>query len=200
MKSGQHDAAIALTWANLITLLRIAMIPLFGWLWIRRQPAAAWTFALIASTDALDGFLARRLHQQSRIGRLLDPAADKCLALVALLLGLYLRVLPIWFVVAVVGRDAVISAAAAGFAFIWRDARFGPQAWRPSRIGKAATVALSVTVFFAIAIDLQIWASVRPALLPAMVATATLAVTATVQYGARAIHALRIARRARSRR
>lgn len=76
--------------ANVLTLVRISMIPLvvvlfyLPYCWAR--PAVAITFILAALTDWLDGYLARRLGQISRLGAFLDPVADKLMVAVALVL------------------------------------------------------------------------------------------------------------------
>ncbi|MFP5345248.1 MAG: CDP-alcohol phosphatidyltransferase family protein, partial [Gammaproteobacteria bacterium] len=77
--------------ANILTLVRIALIPVFvlafyllpdAW----ARPATAGIFALAAITDGLDGWLARRLKQTSAFGAFLDPVADKLMVATALIL------------------------------------------------------------------------------------------------------------------
>lgn len=76
--------------ANVLTLARIAMIPLVVILFYAPQPwsnpAAAIVFILAAITDSLDGYLARKLGQTSALGAFLDPVADKLMVVVALVL------------------------------------------------------------------------------------------------------------------
>src|SRR3954470_21392289 len=79
-----------LNWPNTLTWLRICAIPLvtllfylpFRW----ADPAAGLLFALAGITDSLDGYLARRMGQTSRLGAFLDPVADKLIVAVALVL------------------------------------------------------------------------------------------------------------------
>ena len=74
------------TIANAVTLARLVLIPCFGFLWWRGQHGAALAvFAGAALSDWLDGFLARVLDQRTRLGQILDPAADKLLLLVSFL-------------------------------------------------------------------------------------------------------------------
>ncbi|MEI8260075.1 MAG: CDP-alcohol phosphatidyltransferase family protein [Actinomycetes bacterium] len=95
---------------NALSLLRLIGVPVFLWL-VLVAHADVWAFALLAvsgATDWLDGYLARRLGQVSRIGALLDPLADR-LYIAATLLGLALRALiPWWLVIALVAREIVL--------------------------------------------------------------------------------------------
>ena len=79
-----------LNWPNTLTWLRICAIPLVALLFYMpypwADPAAGLLFALAGITDSLDGYLARRLGQTSRLGAFLDPVADKLIVAVALVL------------------------------------------------------------------------------------------------------------------
>jgi CDP-diacylglycerol--glycerol-3-phosphate 3-phosphatidyltransferase len=112
--------------ANVLTLVRILMIPLvvvlfylpYSW----SDPAAAIAFILAALTDWLDGYLARRLGQTSRLGAFLDPVADKLMVAVALVLLVSHRSQDLKFIafnpdllitltaVIIIGREITISA------------------------------------------------------------------------------------------
>ncbi len=101
---------------NLLTLLRIALIPVFvavfylplAW----SSKACAWIFALAAITDWLDGYMARRLEQFSPFGAFLDPVADKLMVAVALILLLESDPSPALAipVLIIIGREITISA------------------------------------------------------------------------------------------
>jgi CDP-diacylglycerol--glycerol-3-phosphate 3-phosphatidyltransferase len=101
---------------NILTLLRIIMIPVFIVVfylsWDYAHVVAGVIFALACFTDWLDGYLARRLHQTSRFGAFLDPVADKLIVSSALILIVsvpYLHYLTIPAII-IIGREIVISA------------------------------------------------------------------------------------------
>lgn len=94
---------------NIITVARLIAVPGVIWLVLAdRMTAAFWLFAAAGISDAIDGYLAKRLDARSVLGSYLDPLADKLL-LVAIyaLLGLAGHV-PVWLVVLVVARDALL--------------------------------------------------------------------------------------------
>ena len=96
---------------NALSALRLLGVPVFFWLIVGpKDDGLALTILVISSfTDWLDGFLARKLNQFSRLGELLDPLADR-LYVVAALIALYLRdLIPLWVVVILVLRDFAMS-------------------------------------------------------------------------------------------
>ncbi len=99
---------------NLISLLRIFLMPLF--LYLIFQPersmkfAALIVFSVASLTDFFDGWSARKLKQESELGKFLDPLADKVLVistLVAFLLIDYL--IPLWMIIVIIGRDVLVT-------------------------------------------------------------------------------------------
>jgi cardiolipin synthase len=104
-----------LTFPNILSALRLLGVPLFLWL-ILVPEADGWAILLLAVsgfTDWLDGYLARRWNQISRVGQLLDPVADR-LYIVATLVGLLIRgIVPWWFVAILVARDLVMGVVLA---------------------------------------------------------------------------------------
>jgi cardiolipin synthase len=98
---------------NLITLARLLAVPLAVWLMVSgRYEAAFWLFISAGISDALDGFLARRLGSRSELGAYLDPLADKCLLVSAYVtLGLQ-GTIASWLVILVVFRDLLIIGGA----------------------------------------------------------------------------------------
>jgi cardiolipin synthase (CMP-forming) len=97
---------------NLLSLLRLLGVPVFLWL-VLGPHANGWAFAILAFggvSDYADGKIARRFNQSSRLGALLDPAADR-LYIVATIVALTIRgILPLWLAVAIPARDLLLVA------------------------------------------------------------------------------------------
>jgi cardiolipin synthase len=95
---------------NLLSFARLLGVPLFLWL-VLGPEADGWAFVVLAVsafTDYLDGKLARRWNQISRVGQLLDPLADR-LYVLSTVVALTLReIIPLWFAVLLVGRDVLL--------------------------------------------------------------------------------------------
>jgi len=95
---------------NALSMLRLLGVPLFLWL-VLGPEADGWALALLmlsGVTDYLDGYLARRLNQTSRLGQILDPVADR-LYILAVVIGLALRdIVPWWFAIILPLRDALL--------------------------------------------------------------------------------------------
>lgn len=101
---------------NLITLLRIGLvIPVFVLIRDGSYGDALVIAAVAGISDAMDGFLARRFHWQSRLGSLLDPLADKLLLMASFAALTLTGVLPVWLLLLVFGRDLLIVAGAIGY-------------------------------------------------------------------------------------
>jgi len=97
---------------NLVSLVRIFLIPVIGYYLRRQDEQAVWLalfcVVLAGITDGLDGFLARRLKKVSRLGILLDPVADKIFAGALVVLLIFYRDFPIWLAVLIISRDLLI--------------------------------------------------------------------------------------------
>jgi cardiolipin synthase len=126
------------TWPNAISVLRLLGVPLFLWLLLVPE-ADGWAVAVLmvsGVTDWLDGKLARWLDQSSRLGALLDPAADR-LYIVSTLIALALReIVPVWVVALLVGRELVLGV----MLLVLR--RYGYPPLQVHYLGKAATLLL----------------------------------------------------------
>jgi cardiolipin synthase len=123
---------------NLVTLIRLACVPVFCWLLFGRddRTAAAWLLAVLGCTDWVDGYLARRLGQVSELGKVLDPTADRILlgtVVVSLLIDGRVPAVVGWGVLV---REALISGAVLALAAA--GARRIDVQWA----GKAGTFAL----------------------------------------------------------
>jgi cardiolipin synthase (CMP-forming) len=95
---------------NLLTTLRLVLLPLFLTFLVYRRPGPALTVLLLAAiTDALDGLLARWLDQKTAIGSFLDPLADKLLSVSGFVTLALIGPIPAWFVILVISRDVLIS-------------------------------------------------------------------------------------------
>jgi len=126
-----------LTAPNAITAVRLAGLPVVAWLVLGADAplAAFWVLAAIAATDWVDGYVARRFDQVSRVGQVVDPLVDRLLLITAALTLLAAGLLPWPLVALLVGRDVVLLATS--------FALFGAVPPIPvNRAGKVATAAL----------------------------------------------------------
>ncbi|BDS48896.1 MULTISPECIES: CDP-alcohol phosphatidyltransferase family protein [Rhodoluna] len=101
-----------LTLPNLLSMLRLALVPVFLTLLINSHfYSAILVLALASLTDYLDGFFARRWNQVTRLGQLLDPAADR-LYIFSTLVGLAIAgIIPYWLMWVIIARDVVLAVA-----------------------------------------------------------------------------------------
>lgn len=139
--SGQDSSQRVLTIPNAISMTRLAGVPVFLWLVLGPRSAAGdwWAVGLLLAaglSDYLDGKIARALNQQSRLGELLDPTADR-LYIVATIIALAIRgIIPWWLVGILAGRELLL----AGVLLVLRRAGYEPL--QVSFVGKAATANL----------------------------------------------------------
>ncbi len=143
-------ASNIITIPNLLTFLRMALIPVFAILLYYGQSGwALITFLVAGISDGVDGFVARRFNQQSELGTILDPIADKLLMTTAFIIMTLPHIfpptrhlpVPFWVTASVIGRDILIIAVA-GAIFIITNFR----GFKPSWLGKASTVVQIVAV------------------------------------------------------
>lgn len=142
MTSDEGASSAILTIPNVVSLVRLAMVPLFLWLLLGADQVAAagWLLGVIGATDWVDGYLARRLGQVSEFGKLLDPVADRLAVVAALIGGWIAGVLPAWFAIALLAREALIAGGA-----LYLGAQVGKKlAVRP--LGKLATLMLYAAI------------------------------------------------------
>ena len=145
----RFDQARLINIANVLTAMRLVLIPLFAYLMISdREPEALIVFVVCGVSDCLDGLLARRLRQRTPVGAYLDPIADKLLMATAFVVLAYVRVVPRWLAVLVISRDVFILVGGILYLLLLTDADV-----QPSVVSKLNTVVqiLTVTFFLAVA-------------------------------------------------
>lgn len=169
-----------LTIPNILSLFRLGMIPLFIALALRSHHAAAFfVFVGAALTDALDGYLARRLNQTSRLGAFLDPAADKLLMvsgyIVYTITSVATWTLPVWLTFTVFIRDLTLVV----FAYLIYT-RVHIKRFPPSLVGKISTIVQVVVLAATIAANTFL----APLALPLLLWLHRLALVMTLYSGA----------------
>jgi cardiolipin synthase (CMP-forming) len=129
-----------LTVPNVITLVRLLCIPVFLWLLfgLHRQTLAAVLLAVLGTTDWIDGYVARRYHQVSTLGKILDPAADRILVGTAVIAVTVHGAVPLWFGLATLAREVLVSV------MVLLLASLGAARINVLWVGKAGTFALMV--------------------------------------------------------
>ena len=138
----QGSSRRVLTVPNVISFLRIALIPVFFLLIVDPDTTTTGVilFGVVIATDWVDGTIARRTGQVTELGKMLDPVADR-LAIAAGLIALVIRgVFPVWAAIAILARDGVVLLAGSyvlSRAHVRLDVRW---------IGKVATFSLMVAV------------------------------------------------------
>jgi len=150
-----------LTVPNLLTLLRLFLVPVFLVASIRGMFTTAFIiFVSAAVTDIFDGMIARRFNQRSRIGAILDPAADKTMMVCGYIYYTFAQMprvsIPGWLTFTVFIRDFLIAV----FAYLLYT-RVQVKRFPPSVFGKASTVLQAGTLAMALAIN-SFWPSLRP--------------------------------------
>jgi len=140
------------TLPNVLTVFRMALTPVFvSLLFYQKFVWALAAFVVAGITDGLDGLLARRFKQQSPLGRILDPIADKMMLVTSFIVlsmrGVFPTPLPkhlpvpFWVTITVISRDIFILVGAAAINMV-----SGFRAFRPSFLGKVSTVVQIVAV------------------------------------------------------
>ncbi len=176
-----------MTPANLLTILRFLLVPVFIQLVVYGYLASALgVFLLAGFTDLLDGLIARRFNQRSQLGTLLDPLADKFLLVsgfvILSLQSLEVAVkIPLWLTIAVISRDILLVTAVLAI-----NLALGRHVFPPSVYGKLTTTVqtLSIlTVLFGNALGFQLWVTQ-----PLFYAVLALTVFSGLHYLFRGLH------------
>jgi cardiolipin synthase (CMP-forming) len=167
---------MAMNLPNIVTTLRLVLLPLFLTLLVYRRPGPALAVLLLAAfSDALDGLLARWLDQRTAIGSFLDPVADKLLSMSGFVTLSLIGPIPAWFVIVVISRDVVISIGS--LSLYLHDGRLEIA---PSLTGKAAMLGQFSTLVLTLlvqlhAVDARLWRVV-------LALTAILTLASGLQY------------------
>ena len=148
-----------LTVPNMLSLFRLALVPVFLWLLLTGQSGFAILALVVASaTDYLDGFFARKLNQTTRLGALLDPAADR-LYILATLIGLAVtNHIPGWLPFVIIARDVLLAVTYPMLA----SRGYGPLPVH--YVGKAGTFALLYA--FPLLLIADVWKDASNVILP----------------------------------
>ena len=172
-----------MTIPNVITLVRLALVPVMAYLLIAGEYGIALVvFLTVALSDLLDGFIARRFGLTSTLGATLDPIADKLSMFIATVLLAFHGLLPIWLAAAIVLRDIAIVGGVLAY-----RARFGKLEMKPTFLSKVNTfieftVLLIVMATAAGAFDAR---AVLPAIFAVVFATVVASGLQYVWIGAR---------------
>lgn len=129
------------TWPNVITMLRLAFLPVFFWVLFAtdHRAVAAWLLAVLGATDWVDGFVARHFHQVSNVGKILDPTADRILVIGGLLGVAAAGGVAWWFALLTLARELVVTVLTLVLAVLGAS-RINVLWW-----GKVSTFALMVS-------------------------------------------------------
>jgi cardiolipin synthase len=131
-------SSAVLTIPNVLSFARIALIPVFCWL-AANEPTQLWgiaLFAVVVSTDWVDGYVARRTGQVSELGRILDPVADRLAIGAGLITFAVSGLFPFWAALLILLRDVTLLVG--GAAVLWGKHLRVDVRW----IGKIATFSL----------------------------------------------------------
>lgn len=129
---------------NILTLIRILLVPLFVIYLIKDMFfSALLVFAIAGLSDGLDGLIARYFNQRTELGAYLDPIADKLLISSAFISLAVIKIIPGWMAVIVVSRDVLILLGIAIFSITDISVDI-----KPSFVSKCTTVAQLFTVVF----------------------------------------------------
>lgn len=160
-----------------LTLLRILLAPFVVILLLQeRFSLVLLLFAVAGLSDGLDGYVARRMGQITRLGGFLDPLADKVLIAATVITLTWVGRVPLWFTLTVVARDVLIMAGAAAYRVVT-----GQLEMSPTVLSKLNTF-LQLTLVLAVVLDAAHWLSLAGVLPYACVAVAATTVLSGGEY------------------
>jgi len=138
-----------ITISNIITLSRLILLPFIVYFLLSNQRLTAFIIMLISLlSDAIDGYLARKLHQESEAGKFLDPLCDKISLIVIVITLLVINAMPLWGVIILVARDILILL---GSYVMWRHRSI---VFKSNILGKITGIILGA-IILAFTLNLQ---------------------------------------------
>lgn len=162
-QQNKSDGTTRLTIPNMITIMRFVLVPAVVLAMLNMRWDWAFAGFLVAGiSDGVDGFIARRFNQHSRLGAYLDPMADKLLLVSVFLVMGFIGELPLWLVVTMVSRDALIVCAV-----VLSTVMAHPVEMKPLFVSKANTavqIALAAVVLGELALSVHL-DPLRPSLI-----------------------------------
>lgn len=161
---------------NLLSLMRLGLVPVFAWVFFSPIPNArywaAGIYALAFLTDILDGYIARRFHMVTPLGRVLDPLADKLMTFTVILCICIAGIIPVWAVVIFFCKEMILGVG--GLILFHNTRDVIPANW----LGKAST-----GVFFLVLGALVLFPGIPQSVAVALISAAlALAVAALLRY------------------
>jgi cardiolipin synthase len=130
---------------NLITALRLMLVAPLVWMLVEdRYEVALLLFVAMGASDGMDGFLAKRYGWQSRVGKFMDPLADKAMLVSTYLALGWLGGVPAWLVALIILRDLIIICGAVAYHFVTRRLEMNPTLL--SKINTGAQILLAILV------------------------------------------------------
>jgi cardiolipin synthase (CMP-forming) len=164
-----------MTIPNLLTILRVLLVPIFIIYIINDRAMGSLIIFLIASiSDALDGFIARIFHQKSDLGAHLDPLADKILLISAYITLAVLKMIPPWLAILIISRDVIILL---GVLVLYINRR--PVKVHPSLLSKSTTCLQIGTILMILSSG---YISIEPIKIYAFWFTAGVTIASGLQY------------------
>lgn len=166
---------------NALSLLRLCLVPVFAWVYFLPQPNAhlwaALVYAVAFATDVADGYIARRFDLITKLGRILDPLADKLMTFTVITCVAVDGILPFWAVVVFFCKEAAMGL---GGLYLYRQIKDMPSSnW----LGKAST-----GVFFVVLAILVLFPVPRNWAVGLITLALALAVAALLRYAAQCFH------------
>ena len=162
---------------NIITLLRLAAVPVIAWLILQQHwEAAFWLFLVAAVSDGIDGLLARWLNQTTQLGAAFDTVADKALAVVTLVMLTQAGAIPLWVALAILVRDSIVVLGALSYRRLAGHLEINPTWLGKTHVFSEFSMLALVLADLGKLLEIQAWLTVI------FVAVFVIAVISGVQY------------------